>query len=464
MADFDKINIDAVSYNVKDTTARQQIDTIEGAVNKEVTDRKSADTALDNKITSLENRIEQNTTSIENLQEVIVKSVRDYGAKGDGVTDDTVAFNAAISEVNAGDIGYIYIPDGKYIVGSLSAITQGCHIYGENVENTILLPKSGSTVFTLGDKSTGGFSSGIVERFSVIVSTGNVDVFYMRFGNFNKIRDIHIEDAHTFVWAGEKNASEVNSTLLTISGITGWVKDTFVQIPGGLNGVYVMECQINSEFDYPAGAVSINNETAEFDTLVISDSIFQRFDQGVVIANKGTASNVFLSNVIFDEVNNCAVAILPQGTGPFWRFEATGCWFSMRMNDRTNPNPAIYAVKGNASSCAGIMLTGCRVPVCNTEVFNAQNANGITVSGCSFPSFKTNCFAFTNCINVTITGNSFCHDGTNSPVAGSPAAVRTEGGGNYIICGNNMVNTTGVVYGTKPNPYRVVGNLGTDDV
>ena len=25
MADFDKINIDAVSYNVKDTTARQQI-------------------------------------------------------------------------------------------------------------------------------------------------------------------------------------------------------------------------------------------------------------------------------------------------------------------------------------------------------------------------------------------------------------------------------------------------------
>ena len=37
MADFDKINIDAVSYNVKDTTARQQIA-------DEIAARKQADT------------------------------------------------------------------------------------------------------------------------------------------------------------------------------------------------------------------------------------------------------------------------------------------------------------------------------------------------------------------------------------------------------------------------------------
>ena len=41
--DFDKINIDAVSYNVKDTTARQQI-------RDETKARKEADSALDTKI------------------------------------------------------------------------------------------------------------------------------------------------------------------------------------------------------------------------------------------------------------------------------------------------------------------------------------------------------------------------------------------------------------------------------
>ena len=39
MAEFDKINIDAVSYNVKDTTARQQI-------NDEIAAREQADTQL----------------------------------------------------------------------------------------------------------------------------------------------------------------------------------------------------------------------------------------------------------------------------------------------------------------------------------------------------------------------------------------------------------------------------------
>ena len=45
MAEFDKINIDAVSYNVKDTTARQQIA-------DEIAARENADTQLQQAITA----------------------------------------------------------------------------------------------------------------------------------------------------------------------------------------------------------------------------------------------------------------------------------------------------------------------------------------------------------------------------------------------------------------------------
>lgn len=59
MADFDKINIDAVSYNVKDTTARQQIE-------DEIAARKQADTQLQNSVgdinTALPNKIDKDTT------------------------------------------------------------------------------------------------------------------------------------------------------------------------------------------------------------------------------------------------------------------------------------------------------------------------------------------------------------------------------------------------------------------
>jgi hypothetical protein len=41
-------------------------------------------------------------------------NVRDYGAKGDGVTDDTAAINAAITAANAKGGGTVYVPDGIY--------------------------------------------------------------------------------------------------------------------------------------------------------------------------------------------------------------------------------------------------------------------------------------------------------------------------------------------------------------
>lgn len=56
MADFDKINIDAVSYKVKDTTARQQIA-------DEIAARKQADTQLQQAITAEQTAREQAITA-----------------------------------------------------------------------------------------------------------------------------------------------------------------------------------------------------------------------------------------------------------------------------------------------------------------------------------------------------------------------------------------------------------------
>jgi hypothetical protein len=41
-------------------------------------------------------------------------NVRDYGAVGDGVTDDTAAINAAAADLRDGDT--LYIPAGTYLV------------------------------------------------------------------------------------------------------------------------------------------------------------------------------------------------------------------------------------------------------------------------------------------------------------------------------------------------------------
>ena len=45
--------------------------------------------------------------------------VRAFGAKGDGVTKDTAAFQRAIDAASAAGGGEVWVPDGHYITGSV---------------------------------------------------------------------------------------------------------------------------------------------------------------------------------------------------------------------------------------------------------------------------------------------------------------------------------------------------------
>ena len=57
------------------------------------------------------------TRTVQNkLQESV--SVKDFGAKGDGTTNDANAINNAISYVNSQNGGTVYFPTGKYNIGS----------------------------------------------------------------------------------------------------------------------------------------------------------------------------------------------------------------------------------------------------------------------------------------------------------------------------------------------------------
>jgi hypothetical protein len=80
-------------------------------------------------------------------------NVRDFGAVGDGVTDDSEAFLRAIDAVSD---GAVFIPDGRYLLTEVLAITKSRVVLrGESRDGTVLyFPKTLYEV--LGDGGDGG--------------------------------------------------------------------------------------------------------------------------------------------------------------------------------------------------------------------------------------------------------------------------------------------------------------------
>ncbi len=64
-----------------------------------------------------------------------VFNVKSYGATGDGVTDDTAAFTAAIAAMPSSSNGSIYVPPGTYIISSPLSFSNktNCRLFGATV-------------------------------------------------------------------------------------------------------------------------------------------------------------------------------------------------------------------------------------------------------------------------------------------------------------------------------------------
>ncbi len=97
-------------------------------------------------------------------------NVKDFGAKGDGVTDDTASIQAAIDYAFTlgGDVGYsgfwirgskVFIPKGEYKISSTLVVKKGVCVQGDGRSSTRIFPDavfSGTAIINLGDTTVLG--------------------------------------------------------------------------------------------------------------------------------------------------------------------------------------------------------------------------------------------------------------------------------------------------------------------
>lgn len=142
-------------------TITSEVNTLSGELQVEITNRENADTALDAKIAAEAAAREEADAALEakiGSGTIHVINVRDFGAVGDAVHDDTAAFQSAIENFQTNKTP-IYVPNGEYrITASLHLDTtkaRRLQMFGENIYATVLRSEANTLFdFEMPDETT----------------------------------------------------------------------------------------------------------------------------------------------------------------------------------------------------------------------------------------------------------------------------------------------------------------------
>lgn len=350
-------------------------------------------------------------------------NVLDYGAKGDGVTDDTAAIQAAIAAGNC-----IYCPTGTYLISSQLNVG-GKTLYGDGFAQTIFstnMPASAYAAITLGnlgwttasDTTSGGSLSG----FSVVRKASTSYVIGVMITGCHNGTVENVKTQECLIGCYVENTSELYmAQFLDVASNWGYVFDnrgtrTAAQRPGGFTGTGndVSSCTLNmltSTYSQQNGLLLMNCGTMNFTGLTVTVfadnsgtnpadmpygfpvSIYGMYFYGSPVGNFVRNSNV--TGAVFEasqEQGNSQVCIRVTG------------W------DTTLSPPA-------GSPMSNITFDSCEVQTYSAYLYNNDQttfiltdgylwATNISVNNCGFTCIGA------NSINTNSTGNLFVMNGT----------------------------------------------------
>lgn len=279
-------------------------------------------------------------------------NVLDFGAVGDGVTDDTAAFNAAIAWANAkgGDdrsaiLGStIYIPEGRYkITTALNPITvSGVTFVGASKTSAVLLLSVNGAAFTFGNGTLTPVGGGI-QSVKIEYPAGPVGA--ARIVDIDKafsldFEDMMLQDIGTFLRLGVSNSRTAGGVVVrNVQAAVGNDGYPVFDMRYGA-GLTISDCQMfvlgvlppvnPASMTTVYGASVFKCDIGFWDTLQVTNCIFERFDSGVACtADAGMVyQNFFFTNVIMDYFRRWPFYLEAKNNGVISGIRCdSNCWY-----------------------------------------------------------------------------------------------------------------------------------------
>jgi Pectate lyase superfamily protein len=340
-------------------------------------------------------------------------SVKDFGAKGDGLTDDTSSINAALASLSSG--GALYFPKGTYIVKRGIGDTIPDNIAADNV--TIFGDGAASKVY--GYNEHGSLpNNGGSQYYNVFQATGKSGI---------TVRDMAFEGYTTPLSLYQ--CSDITIDNIRDNGLlanaSGYMRD---------KAVYLFKCK----------------------DVRVTNSRFINFCFGVYLSGDATqkTSQCIVSNCHFEHtaVTGSYTVLFPVGV--YWYYTEApvvqGCTFKNIYTSVDNGNAGTgqgYAIyEGDGVGDGGIISA-------NTFKFDAKGSKTVTIiytNEMTACSISGNSFVVGNlakvlaCIRLDAkrcaTDYAVCGNTFQAPEQGGPYHVWVSDQGTYgtrlAVCGN----------------------------
>ena len=377
------------------------------------------------------------------------RSVKDFGAVGDGTTDDTAAINTAIDAALAGD-GTLYFPAGTYAMSSrINTANNSAQIGPKTLTKNL---------FMFGDKAT-------------IKSTSATAVVYMMqlsANNFGVTLEGLTFDANNIAWSGFRIedtvapsgfGTKVNEVIIdkcvfengfkNVVSIDGWQTNAALTVIGGYRKIRIT----NTTCRNMNRALNTNNPT-------VSSTL------GMLITQDFTNSvNAFPQNILID---SCTIENIlnSETTRSTQNLDTDGISMFGGFTDSEAFAPCKSVVTNNTFiNCKGRALKfQCdEVIVTNNQVRFNINCNG-TTPGAPTGFTSSSCFDLQGCTGIV--SDNIWHfeqpNGTGNPFSPTNELGGAEGG--FVIGIGFSSVSTGGTRTKRPKSFVIENNIVYNNV
>jgi hypothetical protein len=355
-----------------------------------------------------------------------VVNVKDFGAVGDGVADDTAAIQAAVDSLTNG--GTVGLPCGTYKVSSAITIsTPGIIIAGQNRTKSVIKTNSTTANVVVLDAGNVGLSNLRIEHTATRTAGASISITT----NASKVYVQQVDIDAPFIGISIPSIAIARFEAVDINNAVATTGKSVV-VTGGF-AVHFVDCI----FRNPQGArPACHVELQHVEDVVFSGC--QMISGGVnlnVIPGAGQAVGlVWCNDTQFDDASTASIRLAPATGGVVNEVTISSPWIKGTAHD-------ILATTAGGGTISSLQVSNSLL-VGTGEGVTSSGASNLLITGNKIGGHTT-AISLTNTSGAVITGNIL---GAHGLYSGNSVAVYLGGTTSSAIVANNDIrsNVVGV--------------------